>query len=148
MLDWNEKLETGHAVIDSQNRMLIAYNNQVETLLGNSNPSNYEVELFLRCMDFLENYIITHFREESRMFCFQYPDHNDDVIGLFEFSDFFRGSKQRFETEGYSVEGIQELYDACVAWIQRHILRIDVQLKRNRPVKPYGFCGTSGSCTG
>jgi hemerythrin len=130
MLEWNEKFETGHSVIDSQHRMLIAYINRLEELSGNSHASNYEIELFSRFIEFLENYILTHFAEEEDcMFRFRCPAHKDNRIAHTEFLDFFRGFKLRIEIEGYSPEVVRELYAACVAWILRHILRIDVQLR-------------------
>ena len=45
------------------------------------------------------------------------------------FLEFFRKFKLRFEVEGYRPEVVQELHESCSAWIQQHILRIDVQLK-------------------
>ena len=130
MLDWNEKFETGHSVIDSQHRMLIAYINRLEELSVSSHPSKEEIELFFRFMDFLENYIITHFTEEEGcMLRFRCPAHKDNMIAHTEFVDFFRGFKLRLQIEGYSSEAVRELYAACVAWILRHILRIDIQLR-------------------
>jgi hemerythrin len=130
MLNWNEEFETGHAEIDSQHRMLIAYVNRLEELSASSNPSNYEEELFNRFMDFLEDYITTHFRdEEGCMLRFRCAAHKDNMIAHTEFLDFFRGFKRRLQINGYSTEVVRELYAACVAWIREHILRIDVQLK-------------------
>jgi len=130
MLDWNEQFETGHSVIDSQHRMLISYINRLEELSRSRYPIKDEVELFFRFMDFLENYVITHFTEEENcMLRFRCPAHKENMIAHTEFLDFFRGFKLRLEVEGYSSEAVQQLYAACVAWIVRHILRIDVQLK-------------------
>jgi hemerythrin len=130
MLDWNEKFQTGHLVVDSQHRMLISYVNRLEELSINNHPSKDEVELFFRFMDFLENYIMTHFSEEEGcMLRFRCPAHKDNVIAHTEFLDFFRAFKRRLQVDGYSPEAVHELYATCVAWILRHILRIDVQLK-------------------
>jgi hemerythrin len=130
MLNWNEKFETGHSWIDTQHRMLISYINRLEDMSGNTNPSQEDIALFLRFMEFLENYLITHFREEEDcMFRFRCPAHKDNKIAHTEFLDFFQGFKRRFGIEGYRPEVVRELFEACVAWIQRHILKIDVQLK-------------------
>jgi hemerythrin len=43
--------------------------------------------------------------------------------------DFFRGFKARLRTEGYRPGRVNELHESCTAWIKRHILRSDVQLK-------------------
>ena len=130
MLDWNEKFETGHSLIDTQHRMLISYINRLEEMSGNSNPSRGDIELFSRFVQFLEDYILMHFGEEEEcMVRFRCPAHKDNKRAHTEFLDFFQGFKLRFGIEGYSAEVVKELFEACVAWIQRHILRIDVQLK-------------------
>ena len=130
MLDWNENFATGHPLIDTQHRMLISYVNRLETLAENTNPTPEEVGLFLRFIEFLEDYIMAHFSEEEEcMHRFRCPAHYENKRAHGEFLDFFRGFKLRFEVEGYRPEVVKELFEACVAWIQRHILRIDVQLR-------------------
>ena len=130
MLLWSEQFETGHSLVDTQHRMLISYINRLEDLAQNTNPSRVEVELFLRFIEFLETYILTHFREEEAcMHRFKCPVHVENKQAHRAFLDFFRKFKLRLEAEGYRPEVVQELHDACSAWIQQHILRIDVQLK-------------------
>jgi hemerythrin len=130
MLQWTEKFETGHPLIDAQHRMLISYVNRLEDLSGNTNPSREEVELVLRFIEFLEDYLLMHFKaEEDCMYRFRCPAHYDNQRAHGEFLDFFRGFKRQFGIEGYRPEVVRELFDACIAWIQRHILRIDVQLR-------------------
>jgi len=130
MLNWNENFATGQALIDTQHRMLIAYVNRLEGLAENTSPSPEEVALFLRFIEFLEDYLVTHFKEEEQcMYRFRCPAHHDNLRAHSEFLDFFRGFKLRFDLEGYRSEVVRELFAACVAWIQRHILRIDVQLR-------------------
>ena len=130
MLLWTEQFETGHLLVDTQHRMLISYINRLEDLAQNSNPSQVEVELFLRFVEFLETYISTHFRdEEGCMHHFKCPVRVENQLAHRAFLAFFRKFKLRLEVEGYHHEVVQELHDACSAWIQQHILRIDVQLK-------------------
>jgi len=130
MLNWSEKFETGHATIDSQHRMLIGYINRLEELSRSRNPIKDEVELFFRFVDFLENYMTNHFaEEESCMLRFRCAAHKENAMAHAEFLIFFKVFKRQLEIEGYRSESVRELYEACVAWIQRHILRIDVQLK-------------------
>jgi len=130
MLNWSEKFETGNAVIDSQHRMFISYVNRLEELSRSRNPVKEEVELFFRFMDFLEDYMAIHFAEEENcMLHHQCGAYKENLIAHNEFLDFFKVFKHQIEIEGYRLESVRELYDACVAWIQRHILRLDVQLK-------------------
>ena len=130
MLQWSDQFETEHPLVDTQHRMLISYINRLEDLARNTNPSRVEVELFSRFIEFLETYILTHFRdEEGCMNRFKCPIRVDNKIAHRAFLEFFRKFKLRLDGEGYRPEVVQELHDACSAWIQQHILRIDVQLK-------------------
>lgn len=130
MLEWNAQFETGHSLIDAQHRMLISYINRLEELSGKANDAREEVELFVRFLEFLEDYILTHFREEENcMYRYRCPAHFDNKKAHTEFLDFFRGLKRRFGLEGYQPDLARELVVGCMAWVQRHILRIDVQLR-------------------
>jgi hemerythrin len=136
MLNWNEKFETGHELIDTQHRMLISYINRLDVMAGITNPTATDIELFSRFIEFLESYILTHFTEEDDcMFRFRCSAYKDNKRAHAEFLDFFRGFQRRFVIEGYSAEAVKELFEACKAWIQSHILKIDVQLKPCR--KPF-----------
>jgi hemerythrin len=130
MLDWNEEFETGHALVDTQHRMLISYINRLEEMSENSSPSKGDIELFSRFVEFLEDYVEMHFGEEEEcMLRFRCPAHQENKTAHTEFLDFFRRFKLQFGIDGYSPKAVKDLFEACVAWIQRHILGIDVQLK-------------------
>jgi hemerythrin len=139
MLKWSEKLETGHLLIDAQHRMLISYINRLEVFAQNTNPSREEVELFMRLLEFLETYTLTHFKEEEDcMYRFRCPAHRENKQAHREFLDFFREFKLRIASDGYHSGLVKELHESCSLWIQRHILRIDTELKPclNRPSTP------------
>jgi hemerythrin len=139
MLQWNEKFETGHMLIDTQHRVLISYVNRVEDLSQATNPSRDQVELFFRFMEFLETYILTHFQaEEDCMYRFRCPAHFENKKAHTEFLDYFRQFNRQLAIEGYHPDAAKELHNACAVWIQRHILRVDTQLKgcQKRPPEP------------
>ena len=130
MLLWSDQFETGHSLVDTQHRMLISYINRLEELARNTNPGRVEVELFSRFIEFLETYILTHFNdEEGCMNRFKCPIRVDNQKAHRMFLEFFRKFKLRLQAEGYHPEAVQELHESCSAWIQQHILRIDVQIK-------------------
>ena len=130
MLQWSEQFETGHLLMDTQHRMLIAYVNRLEELAQNTRPGQTEVEMFLRFVEFLESYILTHFREEEGcMFRHKCPAHAENELAHRAFLWFFQKFKLRLKAEGYHPALARELHKSCSLWIRRHILRIDVQLK-------------------
>jgi hemerythrin-like metal-binding protein len=110
-----------------------------------TNPSREEIDLFMRGVEFLENYALTHFKdEEACMLRFKCPAYRDNKQAHTEFLDFFRGFGRRLSFEGCRPELAKELHQACVVWIQRHILRIDVQLKHSIEAPPLGRPPLSG----
>ena len=130
MLHWSEQFETGDALIDSQHRMLITYFNSLSEVSRSTNLSPEEIGLLLRFIEFLEDYMIMHFKaEENCMNRFRCPAYHDNKRAHTEFLDFFRSFKLRLDSLGCRPELVKELQVSCNAWIKHHILRIDVQLK-------------------
>ena len=130
MLKWTEKYETGNSLLDAQHRMLFSYINRLEAFTRTTNPSQEELSLFMRVVEFLETHALTHFKEEEEcMLRFKCPEHRENKQAHSEFLDFYRGFTRRLHYEGCRPELVRELHKACVTWIQRHILRTDMQLK-------------------
>jgi hemerythrin len=130
MLQWSEEFETGHPLIDTQHQMLVSYINRLEGLSRNTNPSRRDVEFILQFIEFMENYIVVHFQQEEQcMEQHRCPALQQNKDAHCKFLDFFRQFKHRFDTEGCRPEVLSTLCEACNAWIQQHILRIDLQLK-------------------
>ena len=130
MLQWTEEFETGHAEIDAQHQALIGYINRLEEMAYTTNPDRDEAEFLLNLVDFVEDYTRVHFsHEENCMARHKCRAYAENKTAHQEFLEFFRKFKHRFEAEGCRPEVLQELHEACSAWIRGHILRIDAQLK-------------------
>ncbi len=131
MIDYNEEVQTWHALIDAQHRMLIAYVNRMEGAWQHANPTREEVELFVRFVEFLGDFCLAHFREEEDcMLRFRCPVHKDAQAAHAEFLTFYREFKLRFGIKGYRAELVQELFEACASFIQQHILKAELQLRQ------------------
>jgi hemerythrin-like metal-binding protein len=129
MLNWDEKFATGHSMVDCQHRMLFAYLNRLEHITLVTNPTMDELELFLRFVDFLETYVLTHFRQEEEcMLQYRCPAHAANQQAHAEFLEYFRRYKQRLDAKGCRLDALKELHAACRAWIESHILTIDQRL--------------------
>jgi hemerythrin-like metal-binding protein len=134
MLEWNEQYETGDALIDAQHRMLISYVGRLEALAQTVNPTPEDVHLFVRSIEFLETYALTHFQqEENCMRRARCPAHRDNLQAHSEFLDFLNQFKRQVELEGWRSDLVRELHTSCTAWVVRHILRIDTWLKYSPP---------------
>jgi hemerythrin len=130
MLAWSDKFVTGHPLIDHQHRMLISFINRLERLSYTTEFNTRETVLVREFISFVETYLATHFRDEEK--CMQRlkcPAHLENQKAHAEFVDFFGKFKSRFVCEGCRPELVRELFNFCVFWIQRHILRIDIQLR-------------------
>lgn len=130
MLQWTKEFETGHAQIDAEHHTLIEYINRLEEMSYATNPSRQQAEFLLKLVDFVEDYTRVHFsHEENCMARHKCPAYGENKAAHQEFLEFFQKFKRRFEAEGCRQEVLQELHEACSAWIRGHILRIDVQIK-------------------
>jgi hemerythrin-like metal-binding protein len=132
MLNWDKKYETGHARVDDQHRMLFTYVNELEDLAKGTGSflNGEDIRQYFRFIDFLEDYAVTHFREEEEcMHRFRCPAHQKNLVAHGEFKKFFQEFKNKSNHLGYRLELVRELHEACAKWLTQHILRVDVQLK-------------------
>jgi hemerythrin len=131
MVLWSEKLETGSPRIDMHHQMLINNINHLERMLTSTNPTREECEFLVHLVDFLESYAEMHFRfEEDCMERYRCPAYKQNKEAHQQFRDFFSGFKRRYMAEGFHPEVLKELHDAAGAWIENHILAVDMQLKQ------------------
>jgi hemerythrin len=130
MLLWSEKFETGHTLIDTQHKMLVSYINRLEGMSHNTNPNRQEVEFFVQLVGFMETYIDVHFKQEEEcMNRYKCPAHQENKEAHRQFLVIFRKFKRHFEADGIRPAVLLELHEAGSAWIQQHILQIDMRLK-------------------
>ncbi len=130
MLLWTEQFATGSPTIDEQHRQLIRHINQLEGLLVQTNPTSKDVAFLIQFLDFLENYVDSHFSyEEKCMESYRCPAHAKNQQAHENFKQLFRRFKSHTQKEGFRLEMLVELNQTINAWVQDHILRVDVQLR-------------------
>lgn len=130
MLIWTEQFATGFPEIDEQHRQLIRHVNQLEGMLVKTNPTVKDVADIQNFLDFLEDYIRTHFEfEEQCMECNRCPAHEKNCQAHERFREMFARFKEKSRKRGFRLELLVELNQTINTWIQDHILRIDTQLK-------------------
>jgi hemerythrin-like metal-binding protein len=125
MIQWNETLATGHAVIDADHRQLIDSLNELETSLregaGRENIANILV--------FLNRYTREHFaREEVHMKnvgCPAYAENCREHTLLISRLDTWLERLQ----EGTSITLVLEVHREIANWIRSHILKTDCKLR-------------------
>lgn len=130
MLIWTEQFATGFPAIDEQHRQLIRHVNQLEGLLVTTNPSVEDVASIAKFLEFLGDYIRSHFEfEEQCMECNRCPVHGKNREAHERFRKMFDGFTEKSRRQGFRMELLVELNQSINVWIQDHILRIDTQMK-------------------
>ena len=130
MLLWTEQFATGSPEIDEQHRRLIRHLNEFECLLVETNPTTTDVTAIIKFLDFLEDYIGSHFSfEEKCMADHRCPAHKTNCQAHENFRQMFQHFKLRSQKEGFRNAMLVELNQTINAWIQDHILRVDTRLK-------------------
>jgi hemerythrin len=130
MVIWNEKFETGSSKVDLDHQMLINNINHLEGMLTNSNRTREECDFLLHLVGFLEAYAEMHFKyEEDCMQRYRCPAYHQNKEAHQQYRDFFQGFRRRYKAEGFRPEVLKELHQAASAWIENHILTVDIQLK-------------------
>lgn len=110
--------------------MLIGYINRLEGKSASPTRRARSWSFFFRLVEFIETYVSVHFsHEESCMVRHKCPAYQENKFAHAHFKEFFGGFKQHFVTHGFRQDVVTELHNSCSAWIQDHILRVDVQLK-------------------
>ncbi len=130
MLIWSEQFATGSPTIDEQHQQLIGHVNLLDALLHRTNPSRTDIEVVCQFLNFLDDYLESHFSyEEQCMENYRCPAHGQNKQAHEQFKQMFRRYKENSVREGFRLELLLELNKTMHAWIQDHILRVDVTLK-------------------
>ncbi len=130
MIIWTKEFETGFAKLDQQHQLLIDNINLLEEQLQNPNPTHEEAESAVQLVDYLEAYVNVHFKTEERcMELYQCPAHAQNQQEHERIRGFIRDYKRLCELEGFKVELLRNLHEVFRLWVEKHILKIDTQLR-------------------
>ena len=124
-IQWTEELATGVSVIDNQHKELFV---RINTLLDACSRGRGKEELG-RVIQFLEDYVITHFSEEEmRMKQHAYPDYASHKALHEEFIRNFKDLREQFITDGPAVYVVIKTNHVVVDWLTAHIKKVDKAL--------------------
>ncbi|TAN41784.1 MAG: bacteriohemerythrin [Nitrospirae bacterium] len=121
-IEWTEELATGVTIIDDQHKELFR---RINALLEACSRGKGKEEI-ARVIQFLEDYVISHFsEEEERMQQSSYPAYAEHKAQHEEFKRNFAEVKQLFETNGPAVFVVIKTNHVVIDWLKAHIKRID-----------------------
>ncbi len=124
-VEWTEALSTNFPEIDEQHKELIS---RINTLLE-ACAGNKPREEVGRVIDFLEEYVVTHFNnEENRILDIDYPGYrqhkNEHAIFVERVADLQR----KFRDEGADPDVLHLATRTLMEWLDVHIRRTDRKL--------------------
>jgi hemerythrin len=124
-IQWTPNLAVGIEQIDNQHKELYRCVNQ----LLDACTQGKGRQVLGEAVDFLEQYVITHFRdEEALMQRFAYPKFNEQKTAHNLFINKIAEIKKTFEKEGASINVIVITNQTVVEWLNNHIIKMDTQL--------------------
>lgn len=127
MLLWKTDYETGSPLVDGQHKMLFEKINKLEQLLAAPQMPTVEIDALL---SFLENYVANHFKfEESCMASVHCPAHAENKIAHAQFNAVLAQFKRDYAVRHADKNLLRGLHTSASAWIQGHILKVDIKLK-------------------
>ncbi len=132
-LPWDQKrYTTGFADIDEQHRNLFEGLNNFRTFLKEMTSANEleEKKKVMEILDFLGEYVATHFRDEEKIFAkYNHPmaEANKEAHKLF--IEQYVGYRDKLAEETLTSGSLIKLHLFLQSWLIKHILKIDTSLR-------------------
>lgn len=123
-IKWTEELSIGVEGIDLQHKEIIALISE----LARSVEKNDSLDVTLRAIDFLEQYVKKHFAMEERLMeSLNYPKdkYREQEEQHSSFWDCYTGIRIQFEDNGPTVELTKLIKNVLVDWFINHICSVD-----------------------
>lgn len=124
-LTWTEDLAVGYGLIDAQHQELFSrYNRLLQACKEGKGR-----EVIEPVLDFLIDYVASHFAEEERfMLRYAYPERDDHVQQHRELVRHVEEVRRELRERGATVAVITSINQTLCAWLIRHVKQTDVKL--------------------
>ena len=124
-LNWDDKYNVGHDLIDAQHKELIDNFNLFVAACKTSKGK----ETLSKTVIFLENYVATHFAAEERLMRnSNYPDLDSHLALHDQFRSKFKAMQAELNQTGSSISLIVEMNEFLLRWFILHIKGVDTSL--------------------
>ena len=126
-MKWIEEYSTGVARLDEHHKMLFKTAEDYRLALDGGEGEN----TYALLLDFLDLYVRGHFGfEENCMEEYRCPVARRNKQAHAGFLELLQGYRQQYAAGGYRPDDARALVDSIDDWLDAHICRIDVQLRR------------------
>ena len=126
MITWNTSLETGHTIVDTDHKQLIAQLNALSDALHEGEGR----EKITGMIVFLNSYAREHFaREEAHMQRIGCSAYAENCQAHRQFTSKLDGWVEKLRSSGASTSLVLEVHREASAWIRNHIIGCDCKLR-------------------
>jgi len=127
-MKWAERHATGIPEIDDQHKMLFRMTEDFRAALDEGKGEGVYAEL----LHSLDLYVRSHFRyEEGCMEKYACPAAEGNRNAHAKFVETLSGFQGRYASRGFDRSDSRELVDTLDAWLDKHIGRLDAQLRKS-----------------
>ena len=127
-MKWSERHATGIPEIDDQHRMLFRMTEDFRAALDEGKGEG----VYGGLLDSLSLYVRSHFRyEEGCMEKYACPAAEGNRNAHAKFVETLKEFQQRYAAHGFERSDSRELVDTLDNWLDKHIGRMDAQLKKS-----------------
>lgn len=128
---WNNNLQLGNEKVDAQHKSIF---DQVDKFAEAMSQGKGRAEL-TKMLDFMENYVIEHFRdEEEYMRKIQFPKINEHIDAHNKFVQDVVNMKAEFEDIGPSTYIAVQISSRIGEWLSEHIATMDREIQNYKAV--------------
>ena len=126
-MKWKDEYATGVQSIDEQHMMIFKMADDFRFALDEGGGER----VYDTLLDFLDGYCKGHFHfEEKCMEEHRCPVAQNNKAAHSMFLDTLRDYRQRYAARGYLATDARELVNTVDRWLDKHICRIDVHLRK------------------
>ena len=126
-MKWSEKYATGVERIDEDHKMIFKMAEDFRAALD----EGAGVAIYSTMLDSLSTYCRGHFSfEEDCMSKFRCPVAETNIEAHESFLEMLSGFRERYAVIGYDHAEARRLVDTVDQWLDNHICRVDIHLKR------------------
>ncbi len=128
---WKEQYAIGIETVDRQHKELFARVGDFLAAVRSATPWEEKLSKVKETIGFMQNYVVEHFNdEEAYQREIGYPDSERHRKIHEDFTVYVTECAQRFESEGYTKQGVQQFAGKLLAWLVNHVVAEDLKMAK------------------
>lgn len=126
---WKEKYMLGVPLIDEQHQELFRRVTDFVEIVRKPVPWEQKTEQVSQTLDFMKEYVITHFRDEEQLQReLGYPEQQEHKKIHHDMVAYVAGVAKEYEEKGYQEQLMQQFAGKLLAWLINHVASEDQKI--------------------